>query len=678
MGSKNHLSDKPTTVTYPRISKSDLLRISQEQEGLKVDSHDDIMASEKLIAQQIWGQTEDITPEVVKAMSTMSHDAEEGIDDLGDHCSITIEGTLNVGGEGYVQLATQHSLERNVAIKRLKDPTQRRQTERLIQEARLTGSLEHPNIIPIHALSKSPDGDPMIVMKRVEGSSWGMKVGKLGPIWSADKSDILNEHLGIFLQVCRAVEFAHSKGVLHLDIKPENVMLGDFGEVYLVDWGIAKRISEVETLPTSYIAGTPHFMASEMTTSLRSVTPRTDVAVLGATLHRVVMGKARYRGNNLTAILLAAHQAEPVDFPPEMHQELGAIINTACAREPEQRFESVAALRQAIEHYLNHRISIELTREATQILKRLIQDEKRRESGDGELLSEGVFREYALTCRISLERAIENWPENWHAQVSLDQLRACWATFEMHHNQLQTAEAMLNQMKYPSPSLFEELKQRSLLLKSEAIEQDKLREIKHAMTFKSTLRYQGVLIVLNGLFWAVLMMGINVLDQKGVITFDQHFNFEVSTYAWLIVLASLWLYWPLFTDTLWRKRFTAAYVSYLTLIYLFRPLSFVLDLNITQSLTIDGVLLTLFMGQVAAFIHPKMWFAAVAGGICVLVSLVYPEWLFPTLATSVFMGNCCLAWIVGFSSESEAERQHHVSHLNAEVSTTSHVDQTHD
>jgi hypothetical protein len=149
------------------------------------------------------------------------------------------------------------------------------------------------------------------------------------------------------------------------------------------------------------------------------------------------------------------------------------------------------------------------------------------------------------------------------------------------------------------------------------------------------------------------MLAIYVFDRSGVITFDQQMNFEISTYAWVIVIVSLWRYWPLFTDTLWRKRFTAAYVIYLTLIYLFRPLNLVLDLNIRQSLTIDSVLLTMFMGQVAAFIHPKMWVAAVAGVICVFVSILYPDWLLITLATTVFIGNCCLAWIVGFSSDQE-------------------------
>ena len=663
MGSK-YQSDQPTTVTYPRVSKSDLLRISQEQECVKVGSYEEVVASERLIAQQIWGSSEEIPPTIIKTLPLMGDDESfRSSAPLGDQCSLSIEQTLNVGGEGYVQLATQHSLDRYVAIKRLIDPTKDMHNDRLIKEARLTGSLEHPNIIPIHALSQSPDGDPMIVMKRVEGSSWGMKIAGLGPLWSPDKSDILMEHLGIFLQVCRAVEFAHSRGVLHLDIKPENVMLGDYGEVYLVDWGIAKRISEVKSLDGQYIAGTPHFMASEMTTDLRLVTPRTDIAVLGATLHRVIMGKARYHGQNLTSILLAAYQAEPFDYPSEMHQELGAIINTACARDPEQRFESVAAFRQAIEHYLNHRVSIELTRAGAQILQRLLSDEKCREMGgvdessEEELLSEVSFREHALTCRINLERALESWPENWHAQVSLDQLRACWASFEMDRQQLETAEAMLKQMKYPPPALFEELKRRSLRLEYEALEQDELREIKQAMTFKSTLRYQGVLIMLNGLFWAGLLIVIDILNQAKIITFDQRFNFEVSTYAWLIVLVSLWLYWPLFTDTLWRRRFTAAYVSYLTLIYLFRPLSFVLDLNTVQSLTIDGVLLTLFMGQVAAFIHPKMWVAAVVGGGCVVASLINPQWLFFTLALSVFSGNCCLAWIVGFSSNRERHRE---------------------
>ena len=643
MGSNYQPSDQPITVTYPRISKSDLLRISQEQDIAKFTSYDEAVSSDHLTAQQIWGPSEDLEMIAETQLDDQTHISQiDAVNLLGDQCSLTIHGTLNEGGEGYVQLATQHSLERSVAIKRLKDPTQDHQIKRLINEARLTGSLEHPNIIPIHALSESPEGDPMIIMKRVEGSSWGMKLATVGPLWPPEHSDLLIEHLSIFLQVCRAVEFAHSRGVLHLDIKPENVMLGDYGEVYLVDWGIAKRISEVENLPDQYIAGTPHFMASEMTKSMRLVTPRTDIAVLGATLHRVIMAKARYRGSHLTAILLAAYQAESFDYPDEMHHELGSIINTACAQDPAQRFESVAALRQAIENYLNHRISIELTREGTEILKQLISDEQYRKSNKINSLSEVEFREYALTCRISLERALENWAENWHAQVALDRLRACWATFEIKQQQLDTAEAMLHQMKYPSPALFEELKKMRLSLVHETMEQNKLREMKQAMSFKGTLRDQGVLIILNGVLWSTMILTIDRLDHLGVLTFDQRMNFEISTYAWVIVIVTLWRYWPLFTDTVWRKRFTAAYVSYLTLIYLFRPLNLVLELKINQSLTIDGVLLTMFMGQVAAFIHPKMWIAALVGVICVLVSILNQNLIFATLALGCGSGIVCM------------------------------------
>jgi serine/threonine protein kinase len=199
--------------------------------------------------------------------------------------------TLGEGGMGLVRAATQRSLGRQVAVKTLKPDAKNDQaTLRLLREAWVTGSLEHPNIVPVYDLGLGEDGAPVIVLKLIEGSPWS-DVAR-APADHAE--DLLEKNLRIFLQVCNAVALAHSRGVIHRDLKLENVMVGRFGEVYLVDWGIAVSLRPDPTgrLPLASeakeMAGTPAYMAPEMLGS-GVLTERTDVYLLGAILHELLV-----------------------------------------------------------------------------------------------------------------------------------------------------------------------------------------------------------------------------------------------------------------------------------------------------------------------------------------------------------------------------------------------------
>jgi serine/threonine protein kinase len=157
---------------------------------------------------------------------------------------IEILRTLGEGGMGQVFLARQHSLDRQVAVKAIK-PSQVGEYAQLamLHEARIAGALEHPNVVPIHSLSQDADGLPLLVMKRIDGTSWkDLLKNPRHPYWLKEPQERLQQNIEILMQVCNALHFAHTKGVLHRDIKPENVMLGNFGEIYLLDWGIAVHL----------------------------------------------------------------------------------------------------------------------------------------------------------------------------------------------------------------------------------------------------------------------------------------------------------------------------------------------------------------------------------------------------------------------------------------------------
>jgi predicted Ser/Thr protein kinase len=170
---------------------------------------------------------------------------------------------LGRGGMAVVYLARDTVLDREVALK-IVDRADRGAAA-LESEARILARLEHPGIVPVHDFGELPDGRRFYAMKRVRGARLDR--------WLSDDRGVA-DRLAVFLRVCDAVAFAHAHGVVHCDLKPENVMVGEFGEVLVLDWGIANQP----------FAGTPPFMAPEQTQPGGAIDPRTDVYALGAIL----------------------------------------------------------------------------------------------------------------------------------------------------------------------------------------------------------------------------------------------------------------------------------------------------------------------------------------------------------------------------------------------------------
>jgi serine/threonine protein kinase len=195
---------------------------------------------------------------------------------------------LGRGGMGVVYQARQVGLARDVALKQvLAGRDGAADLERFVAEARTTGFLEHPNVVPVHELARTAEGHAFLAMKLVSGVSWKQL---LRPAEGTRGAPDLVRHLEVLLQVCNAVAFAHTKGVIHRDIKPENVMVGDFGEVFLVDWGLAVAFRDgpaAELAPHRSTVrspgGTPSYMAPEQVLDDgEALGPWTDVYLLGA------------------------------------------------------------------------------------------------------------------------------------------------------------------------------------------------------------------------------------------------------------------------------------------------------------------------------------------------------------------------------------------------------------
>jgi serine/threonine protein kinase len=210
----------------------------------------------------------------------------------------TLISVLGRGGMGVVYLARDSVLDREVALKIVERP----QDE--ANEARILARLEHPGIVPVHDFGELPDGRLFYAMKRVRGDRLDR--------WMAAGHE-LTERLHVFLRVCDAVAFAHAQGVVHRDLKPENVMIGEFGEVLVLDWGVAQEMQNPDR--RLQIAGTPAYMAPEQARGDAGVDHRADIFSLGAMLEAIAG----------TAPVLAIARKARADAPGARYQNVQAL-----------------------------------------------------------------------------------------------------------------------------------------------------------------------------------------------------------------------------------------------------------------------------------------------------------------------------------------------------------------
>lgn len=249
---------------------------------------------------------------------------------------------LGQGGMGGVYCVEDTELERRVALKVISGPDPDGiGTVRLLQEARIIARLEHPGIVPVHDAGVLPDGRPYYTMKLVQGKRLDEHVESVAS---------LSDRLRLFLRICDPVAFAHAYGVLHRDLKPANIMIGPFGEVLVMDWGLSKifgpspdkdaPIDQADAGPSTEnrsltahgsVVGTPGYMSPEQTRGDASLDQRSDIYSLGAILQ----------------FLISTGNAEAIAKP------LSAIRGRAMAEDPEARYQTVSELSTDLAHFLD-------------------------------------------------------------------------------------------------------------------------------------------------------------------------------------------------------------------------------------------------------------------------------------------------------------------------------------
>lgn len=346
------------------------------------------------------------------------------------HADLVVLEELGRGGMGVVHLARQRSLLREVAVKRLRENGTDGELS-LYLEATVTGGLEHPNIVPVHALGRDTDGRPVMVMKRIEGVSLhALLRNREHPRWQGvDRETLLIDTLK---SVCDAVSFAHSRGVIHRDIKPENVMLGDYGEVYLVDWGVAMK--KGTSLPASAIAGTPAYMAPEMLVPQEGdIDERSDVFLIGATLHEALTGSPPYTGRSVPQVIYQAALCAPKSYKEPIAKELQEILLQCMHRDKSARFQSAIELKTALGEVQKRRAVAELVRAASDRIDSL--DAVSREDP-------AKVQVYFYECRFALEQALREVPDYTEARIKRDGLLEWMFTWHVAQKNRAAAAAL--------------------------------------------------------------------------------------------------------------------------------------------------------------------------------------------------------------------------------------------
>ncbi|MHC4886278.1 MAG: bifunctional serine/threonine-protein kinase/formylglycine-generating enzyme family protein [Planctomycetota bacterium] len=355
---------------------------------------------------------------------------------------------LGEGGMGVVYKARQTSIDRSIALKMIKGEaaSNRENHTKFLAEASVTGLLEHPNIVPIYDLGDDGAGSLFYSMKHVKGQPWSDII----------KEKSLAENLAILDDTANAMAFAHDHGIIHRDLKPENVMLGGYGEVLVMDWGLAaawRKDAKADTLPVKApICGTPAYMSPEMAFGDgRLIGPVSDVYLLGAILFEILTGAPPHTGKTVMDCLRSCGTNSIRET--EVKGELMDIALHAMKTDPGQRYQNVGELQKAIKTYQEHYDSIQLAQRASKDAS------EAREKDEYKLFAKSAF---------GFQEALNLWEGNEDARNGFNQVSLQYADCALQKGDLDLAESQLVEGLTPHEELREKIQRERRIRESSA------------------------------------------------------------------------------------------------------------------------------------------------------------------------------------------------------------------
>lgn len=555
---------------------------------------------------------------------------------------------LGEGGMGVVHLARQTRLHREVAVKTAKGFAANPHAARALrEEALITANLQHPNVIPIYAVEETPDGQPRIVMKSVEGTAWSDILDGSAPLPEDASADPLRWHLELLAQVANAIEYAHSRGILHRDLKPENVMIGRFGEVYVLDWGLAVSMREEDrgVLPMASdvtgIAGTPVYMAPEMTMGTGGrLGAYTDVYLLGAVLHEILTGLPPHAGGTVYEAMKRAYVSAPPTYPDTVPAELAQICSRALSREPHDRFGSAEELRAAIVAYLRHRTSIQLSDEASARLTRLEKLIHAVESAEDERLVRDLFAE----ARFGFEQALRDWADNESAKRGASRALHLMVTHEVRRRNLDAARSYLGMLESPPAELEASIAQ---LADELAAEQRAYRDLEtRAREADRTLGASGraVAAIVFGIGASGSILLIDWADVTGLAPLTS------SGYVgWLVILAACTAFFiHIFRSTLMsnevNRQIVYGTIAGIAAVAATRFTIYFSDLPVRTGFRIELIVYALGFAMLAVVSNYRIFVAAAVCALGAVLDAAVGTDRLHLVAACLFVAFGALAW----------------------------------
>ncbi len=550
------------------------------------------------------------------------------------------EQTLGEGGMGVVRLGTQLALGREVAVKTARETaSEPRIIAKLVQEAVVTGALEHPNIVPIYDLVRDDEGRPMLVMRRIDGVAWGTLIDDDPAIRARfGVTDPLDWNLRVLMQLASALHFAHGREIVHLDLKPDNVMIGPLGEVYLVDWGLAMTLADDPRLPRARdntdVIGTPAFVAPEMLAGDGTrLGAHTDVYLLGSTLYSILAGRPPHDGENLYAVLFQALEGTPDPLPDQVAPELARIVARAMARSPRDRFPSADAFRLALQEFLEHRGALALVRRADQRAAQL-----ERRLGDGAV--DGVVAA-ASEARFGYSQALAAWSDCEAARVGLDRVTARYAVWCAERDELATAEGLATQLTEEHPELARAIEAARARIRAGAERLAELEELGRdydaATGQRTRLLIVGLVVLLAGLVPIAAPFVPWLLSYQAVLLFPL---------VCALIMAGL-AAWG--SESVSATRINRGGVATMVVMMLGQFLitysGYRAGLPVGTTMSLSFPLWALTASSLAGMVEWRLWPSAVGFGLGSAVVVFQPTWWLALIAICNLTAFLNLVWV---------------------------------